>query len=107
MVVIADGDLIRNELSLEDGNPMPLGVEPYSQTTYANEDLILNLMNYLLDDEGVIQSRVKEIKIRPLDKVRVKEERLMWQLVNMGAPLALLLLFGLIKIVVRRRQNRF
>ena len=107
VVVIADGDLIRNELSLEDGNPMPLGVEPYSQTTYANEDLILNLMNYLLDDEGVIQSRVKEIKIRPLDKVRVKEERLMWQLVNMGAPLALLLLFGLIKIVVRRRQNRF
>ncbi len=87
IVVISDGDLIRNELSLEDGKPMSLGVEAYSKTRYANEDLLTNIMDYMLDDEGIVQSRKKEIKIRPLDKVRVKEERTKWQLINLVAPL--------------------
>jgi ABC-2 type transport system permease protein len=106
VVVIADGDLIRNELSLEDGKPLALGMEPYSQAQYANEDLILNLIDYLMDDEGIIQSRTKEIKIRPLDKVKIKEEKLKWQVINLGAPLLLLVLFGLLKAVGRRRKNQ-
>ncbi|MEO9476156.1 MAG: gliding motility-associated ABC transporter substrate-binding protein GldG [Cyclobacteriaceae bacterium] len=106
VVVIADGDLIRNELSLEDGKPLALGMEPYSQAQYANEDLILNLIDYLMDDEGIIQSRTKEIKIRPLDKVKVKEERLKWQVVNLGAPVLLLLLFGVAKAIVRKKKNQ-
>ncbi|MFT6866346.1 MAG: ABC-2 type transport system permease protein [Cyclobacteriaceae bacterium] len=106
IAVIADGDLIRNELSLEDGKPLGLGVEPYSQTRYANEDLIMNLVDYLMDDEGIIQSRTKEIKIRPLDKVKIKEERLKWQIINLGVPITLLLLFGLVKAIIRKKQNQ-
>lgn len=106
IVVIADGDLIRNEQSLEDGNPLALGVEPYGQSRYANEDLISNLIDYLIDDEGIIQSRSKEIKIRTLDKVKVKEERLKWQLLNLVLPIAVLLLFGLVKLIVRKRRNQ-
>ncbi len=106
IAVIADGDLIRNELSLEDGKPLALGVEPYSQARYANEDLIMNLIDYLMDDEGIIQSRTKEIKIRPLDKVRIKEERLKWQIVNLVVPILLLLAFGLVKTLVRKKQNQ-
>ena len=106
IVVISDGDLIRNELSLEDGKPMALGMEAYSQTRYANEDLILNLMNYLLDDEGIIQSRKKEIKIRPLDKVKIKEERTKWQVINLVLPLLLLLIFGIVKAVLRKNKNK-
>ncbi|WP_258105806.1 gliding motility-associated ABC transporter substrate-binding protein GldG [Marinoscillum sp. MHG1-6] len=107
IVVLSDGDLIRNELSLEDGTPLSLGVEPYSQARYANEDLILNLVDYLMDEEGIIQSRTKEIKIRPLDKVRVKEERLKWQLINLVAPVLLLLVFGVVKMFVRKSKNKF
>lgn len=106
VVVIADGDLIRNELSLEDGKPLALGMEPYSQAQYANEDLILNLIDYLMDDDGIIQSRTKEIKIRPLDKVKIKEDRLKWQIVNLGAPVLLLLLFGLAKAIIRKKKNQ-
>ncbi|MEP4532067.1 MAG: gliding motility-associated ABC transporter substrate-binding protein GldG [Cyclobacteriaceae bacterium] len=106
VVVIADGDLIRNELSLKDGKPLTLGMEPYSQAQYANEDLIMNLIDYLMDDDGIIQSRTKEIKIRPLDKVKIKEERLKWQVVNLGAPVLLLLLFGLAKAIIRKKKNQ-
>lgn len=106
IVVIADGDLIRNEFSLDEGNPLELGSEPYSQTKYANEDLIMNLVDYLMDDEGIIQSRTKEIEIRPLDKVKVKEDRLKWQVINLVVPIVLLLLFGFAKAIIRRKQNR-
>lgn len=107
LVVIADGDLIRNELSLEDGNPLALGVEPYSQTTYANEALIMNLMDYLLDEDGLIETRTKEVKIRPLDKVQVRQERAKWQVINLVVPILVLIFFGLVKFVWRRKVNRF
>lgn len=106
IVVIADGDLIRNEQSIEDGNPLALGVDPYGKTTYANESLIINLIDYLVDEEGIVQSRVKEIMIRPLDKVKVKEEKLYWQVINIASPLGILLLFGLLKLIVRKRRNQ-
>ncbi len=106
VVVIADGDLIRNELDLESGNPLPLGVDPYSREHYANEVLIMNLMEYLMDDSGLIQARSKEVRIRPLDKARVKQERTMWQAINIGAPLVLLIIFGLVKMFVRRSKYR-
>ncbi len=107
IAVIADGDLIRNELSLEDGNPLPIGVEPYSQKTYANEALVINLIDYLLDEDGLIQSRAKDLKIRPLDKVKVKQERTKWQVINLVLPILVLLIFGIVKMMVRRKNNRF
>ncbi|MFY0599081.1 MAG: gliding motility-associated ABC transporter substrate-binding protein GldG [Cyclobacteriaceae bacterium] len=106
VVVIADGDLIVNELDPKDGNPLALGVEPYGQTRYANEDLIINLIDYLLDEEGVVQARTKEIKIRPLDKVKVKKERTKWQVINLALPMVLLLIFGFGKAVLRKKRNR-
>ncbi len=105
MVVIADGDLIRNELDLETGNPLPLGVDPYTRENYANETLIMNLMEYLMDDSGLIQARAKEIQIRPLDKALVKEQRTMWQVINMVAPLLLLVVFGVLKFYLRKIRH--
>ncbi|MFY0607174.1 MAG: gliding motility-associated ABC transporter substrate-binding protein GldG [Cyclobacteriaceae bacterium] len=107
IAVIADGDLIRNELSLEDGNPLPIGVEPYSQKTYANEALVINLIDYLLDEDGLIQSRAKDLKIRPLDKVKIKQERTKWQVINLVLPILVLLAFGIFKMVLRRKRNQF
>lgn len=106
LVVIADGDLIRNELELEKGNPLALGVDPYSKTTYANEMLVMNLMDYLMDEDGLIETRAKEVKIRPLDRVKVRQERTKWQVINLVVPIVLLVLFGMVKIGWRKRQNR-
>ena len=106
IVVIADGDIIRNELSIEDGNPLALGVSPYAQTTYANEALVMNLVDYLLDEEGLITTRAKEIKLRPLDKVKIKQERTYWQLINLVVPILVLLFFGGAKMIIRNRKNR-
>jgi len=61
-------------------------------------------MEYLMDDSGLIQARSKEIKIRPLDKARVKQERTQWQLINIAVPLVLLVLFGLVKMYVRKTK---
>ncbi|XOV91212.1 MAG: gliding motility-associated ABC transporter substrate-binding protein GldG [Bacteroidota bacterium] len=102
MAVIADGDLIRNDFDLETGNPLTLGVDPYTREHYANETLIMNLMEYLMDDSGLIQARAKEIQIRPLDKAKIKEERTKWQLINIVGPLVLLILFGLVKMYLRK-----
>jgi ABC-2 type transport system permease protein len=107
IAVIADGDIIRNELSLEDGNPLPIGVDPYGQKTYANEAFVIGLIDYLLDEDGLVDSRSKELQIRPLDKVKVKQERTKWQVINLVIPLVILILFGLIKMVVRKRKNDF
>lgn len=107
IAVIADGDLIRNELSLENGNPLPMGMDPYSQKKYANEDLVMNLIDYLVDEDGLIETRSKEVQIRPLDKVKVKQDRMQWQIINLGMPITVLLLFGLLKMYLRKRTNKY
>lgn len=104
LIVVADGDFIRNEVNPETEQPVDLGVDPYSQLTYANKDFIINAIEYLTDDNGLILARNKEIKIRPLDKVKVEEQRLFWQVLNLAGPLVLLLLFGVAKVVVRKRK---
>ena len=104
VVVIADGDLVRNDFDPETESPLMLGVDPYSKEQYANETLILNLMEYLLDDDGLMQARSKELKIRPLDRAKVKEERLKWQLINLVVPLLILVGFGLLKFFVRKSK---
>jgi gliding-associated putative ABC transporter substrate-binding component GldG len=105
IIVISDGDLIRNDLSIEDGTPLALGVEPYTQTTYGNEDLIMNLIDYLVDDFGLVETKSKEIKIRPLDKIKVKEQRTWLQLINVGLPIVLIILFGIVKAFYRKKKN--
>lgn len=106
LVVIADGDMVRNELSLEDGKPLALGVDPYSQMTYANESLVINLIDYLLDEDGLVQTRSKEVKIRPLDKVKVRGERTKWQVINLVLPIVVLIVFGVGKWVWRKKRNQ-
>jgi ABC-2 type transport system permease protein len=104
MMVIGDGDIARNEINQRTGQPQALGYDPFSQNTYANQDLILNALAYLLDGEGLITARTKEIKIRPLDKVKISRERRFWQLVNMIVPIVLVVVFGLVRYHLRKRK---
>lgn len=104
MVVVSDGDFVKNEVNPNTGQSLELGFDPFSQKTYANADFIVNALNYMLDEEGIITSRKKEIKIRPLDKVKIDEDRTFWQVFNLGLPLILLVLFGLGKGYLRKKK---
>ncbi len=107
IVIVADGNLITNELSPDSGQPLPLGSEPYSRNNFANEALVMNIIDYLVDEDGLIQTRSKEVKIRPLNKVKIKSERMKWQVINLVLPVLLLLAFGLVKIYLRKRSNKY
>ena len=71
MVVIADGDIRRNDVNPRTSEPQALGFDPMTNVTFANRDLLLNTLAYLTDEGGLIQALNKEVKIRPLDKVRI------------------------------------
>ena len=108
MIVFADGNLIANQYRISNGSPeyMPMGYDRYSKQTFGNKDLLLNSVNYLTDDEGLMELRSRVFKIRLLDKVRMKEGKLMWQLINVLVPLALISAFGAVYVYVRRRKYK-
>lgn len=104
MVVIADGDIARNEIDPRTGRPLPLGFDMFANHTFANQDLLMNVVSYLAGQDNLISARNKEIKIRPLDKVKVAGEKVKWQLINIVAPVALILIFGIFYHFLRRRM---
>jgi ABC-2 type transport system permease protein len=104
VVVCSDGDLIRNEINNTTGMPYDLGYDPYLQAEFANADFILNALSFLMDEDGVILSRNREITIRPLDKVRAENEKLKWQLINLVIPIILVILFGILRHYLRKKK---
>jgi ABC-2 type transport system permease protein len=104
LIVVADGDIIRNEVNPRSRLPQPLGFYPFTNYTFANRELLMNALAYLTEDNGLIQARSKQIKIRPLDRERVKEERLKWQVINLGVPILLLIVFGVIRAYWRKNK---
>ncbi|MFD2998788.1 gliding motility-associated ABC transporter substrate-binding protein GldG [Pontibacter toksunensis] len=104
IAVFSDGDMVRNEINSRTGQAYELGFDRYNNITFANRDLAMNTIHYLLDSEGLINVRSKEIVLRPLDKVRVREEKTYWQLLNLAAPIVLLGLFGVSRYYLRKRK---
>ncbi|MCK4639361.1 MAG: hypothetical protein KAT33_08075, partial [Bacteroidales bacterium] len=104
MVVISDGDIIRNQLHIPQGYPLPLGYDQFTRQTFGNKELILNVMNYLCDDSGLISIRSRELKLRLLDKTKISNNKLFWQLLNTLLPVLLVIIFGIIWAWVRKRR---
>jgi ABC-2 type transport system permease protein len=110
ILVISDGDIIRNEIKL--GVPLDLGLNPFAEGSekrlFSNKDFLSNALAYLIDEDGLITARNKEVKLRPLDKIKAQKEKVKWQLINLVLPLALLILFGTILHWLRvRKYARF
>ena len=103
IIVVADGDVARNDVNPRSGQPQALGFDPVSGYTFANQDLLLNMVAYLVEEGGVISARNKEVKIRPLDSGGIKD-RSFWQVLNLVLPVAVLILFGLGKAWMRKRK---
>jgi ABC-2 type transport system permease protein len=104
MIVVSDGDVIRNQRKKSTGEVFPLGYNRYTNQQFGNKRFILNCVDFLCDDSGLIEVRSKEITLRLLNKAKMKREKLQWQLINMVAPIALILLFGFINGVIRKRR---
>lgn len=104
MIVVSDGDIIRNQLHYSQGFPLPLGFDQYTGETFGNKDFILNAMDYLTDESGLITIRSRELKLRMLDSTRVNNQKLFWQLINILVPVMVILAFGLIRYFMRKRR---
>ncbi len=92
MVIISDGSLIKNQL--QGNRPLELGYDKWTNAFYGNKEFLLNTVNYLLDDSGLINIRSKEISVPFLDPQKVANERSFWQWINILLPLVLLAIFG-------------
>lgn len=103
-IVMASGSFISNDI--QDGQPLPVGYDRYTQTQFGNRDFFINALLYLTDDQGWINLRNKQLKIRLINKNIATNARLPLQLVNVGMPLLLLAIFGVVFLWMRRRVYR-
>jgi gliding-associated putative ABC transporter substrate-binding component GldG len=103
MIVISDGDLIKNQLD-KNYQPVELGYDQRSGNLYDNKDFLLNCVNYLLDDTGLINIRSKDLDLALLDKEKVYENYSQTQLLTIGLPILILGLFGLLFTFFRKRK---
>jgi gliding-associated putative ABC transporter substrate-binding component GldG len=103
MIVISDGDLIRNQLD-KNGQPVELGYDQRSGNLYDNKDFMMNCVNYLLDDNGLINIRSKDVDLPLLDKEKVYESYASIQFLTIGLPLLILLIFGALFTYLRKRK---
>ena len=103
-IVISDADIVTNAISNTSG-PLPMGELPYENYRFANREFFLNCVDYLTSTSGIFESRNKDFTLRLLDKKKVNDEKLNWQLINIVIPIIVIILFGL--IYQWRRKNHF
>ena len=104
MIIISDGDVIRNQYSQSKGQVFPLGYDRYANQQFGNKRFLLNCVDYLCDDSGIIEVRSKEVTLRLLDKAKIKREKLFWQFINIGLPIILILIFAIANNFYRKRK---
>ncbi len=106
MIVIADGDIIRNEVRRSGAveTPLALGQDKYTDEVYGNRDFIVNCLNYLVDDNGIMELRSRELKLRLLSSERIRKERIKWQLINILGPVLIVVLAGLVYEFFRKKK---
>jgi ABC-2 type transport system permease protein len=106
MIVIADADIIRNEVQRSGLNetPLPLGQDKYTRQVYGNRDFIINCLNWLVDKNGIMELRSRELKLRLLNHKIIKTEKLKWQLINIAGPVLIVMLGGFLYGYFRRKK---
>jgi len=95
---------MRSEINFKTKEPYPLGFDPFMKRNFANKEFILNTLEYMIDEDGLISAKRKEVVLRPLDKVKIQNEKLYWQLINIAVPIVLVMIFGLIRQFFRKKK---
>lgn len=104
MIVVSDANIIENDVTPDGQKFVDLGYYRYTKRMYGNKDFILNSLSYLLEEDGLIFSRVKEFKLRLLDKQIIAKEKRKWQIFNTAAPIILIVFLGLFVGYSRKRR---
>ncbi len=103
MIVVSDGDVIKNQFD-KNGLPLELGYDKWTNNLYANKEFMMNCVNYLMDDNGLINIRSKEVNLPMLDKQKVYDNYTNSQVVTVAVPIVILLVFGLVFTLLRKRK---
>jgi gliding-associated putative ABC transporter substrate-binding component GldG len=108
IIVVADGDMVLNDISPKDG-PLPMGLNFYTLNTqyeyqFANRDFLLNCMEYLVNKPGIIETRNKDIVLRLLDSKKIKEQKTTWQFINILVPVILIIIAGWLYQQIRKKK---
>ncbi len=102
MVVLSDGDIASNQIHQR--KPLELGVDKWTQQFYSNKEFLINTVNYLLDDTGLIKVRSKKIELYALDRTKTAKDRLFWQLLNIVIPLLILFVLSALVNYIRKKK---
>ena len=103
MIVISDGNVIQNQLD-KNNQPLELGYDKWTNNLYANKEFLMNSVNYLLDDNGLINIRSKEVDLPILNNEKVFANYTFSQVITVGVPILILLLFGVVFTFLRKRK---
>lgn len=106
MIVISDGDIIRQQFRQngDQREPLPLGYDRYTRQTFGNKEFLLNAINYLCGFDELMESRSKEFKLRMLNRAKITEHRTTWQMLNVVVPVLIIVAFGFIFNALRKRR---
>lgn len=104
MIVVSDGDVIRNQFKIPGGYPLPLGYDQFTKETFGNKKFLLNAINYLTDGDALISVRSKEVKLRLLNTTLINNNRTLIQVINVVAPLLVVILAGLLLVWLRKKK---
>ncbi len=103
-IVLSDADIVTNVVTQTQG-ALPMGVQQFENYQFANREFLLNCMDYLVGDAGILETRSKDLTLRLLDKNKIQEEKTIWQLINISLPILLVLLVG--GIIQWRRKKKY
>jgi gliding-associated putative ABC transporter substrate-binding component GldG len=102
-LVVSDADLVTNVITQSQG-ALAMGTQQFENYTFANKEFLLNSLDYMIGNPDIIQTRNKDFTLRLLDKTKVKDEKSMWQTINVTVPLIIVLLLGFVMQYIRKKK---
>ena len=102
-IIISDADVVTNVVTQSQG-PLPMGMQQYENYQFANKYFLLNALDYMVNNNGLLETRSKDFTLRLLDKQKITEQKTIWQSINIGIPILLVLLFGWLYQLKRKRD---
>ena len=103
MIVVSDGDLVTNFIS-QDKGPLAMGQNPYTLYQYSNREFLMNCLEYMVGNPGILETRGKDYTLRLLDKKKLDESKNLWQIVNILLPAGLILIFGFLFAWLKKKK---
>jgi len=102
-IVVSDADIVTNVVTASEG-ALPMGEQQYENYRFANKEFLMNAVDYLVNPNGVLEARSKDFTLRLLDKNKILTQKTMWQLINIVLPLVLVMLFGWLYQLKRKKD---